>query len=132
MRRKNQESAENEARLQQAMAEYRKRQKARKKVSLQGIAREFTVGRQTLQNRLNGMQPRNKAHEESMNLSNAEERELVRWITTLTQRGYAPRYRTVQEMAENIRKQRVRGVNDDDIQLVEYENFGKDWVARFM
>lgn len=35
-------------------------------------------------------------------------------------------------MAENIRKQRVRGVNDDGIQLVEYEDFGKDWVARFM
>src|SRR5437764_3498678 len=35
-------------------------------------------------------------------------------------------------MAENIRKQCVCGVNDDDIQLVEYEDFGKDWVARFM
>jgi glutathione peroxidase-family protein len=61
------------------------------------------------------MQPRNKAHEESMNLSNVEETELEHWITTLTQCGYAPRYRTVQKMAENMRKQRVRGVNDDDI-----------------
>ena len=48
--RKNQESAETEARLQQAMAEYRKRQKAQKKVSLRGIAREFNISRQTLQN----------------------------------------------------------------------------------
>jgi hypothetical protein len=29
-------------------------------VSLRGIAQEFSVGRQTLQNQLNGMQPRNK------------------------------------------------------------------------
>ena len=35
-------------------------------------------------------------------------------------------------MVENIRKQRVRGVNDDGIQLVEYEEFGKDWLARVM
>ena len=39
-----------------------------------------------------------------MYLSNAEEKELAYWITTLTQHGYAPRYQTVQEMAENIRK----------------------------
>ena len=35
-------------------------------------------------------------------------------------------------MAENIRKQCICEVNDDGIQLVKYENFGKDWVACFM
>ena len=36
------------------------------------------------------------------------------------------------ELAEIIRNQRVVGVNDDDIELVHYDSFRKDWVARFM
>src|SRR5436309_8244565 len=59
--------------------------------------------------RLNGKPPRNKAHEQSMHLTNEEEKELVHWITMLTQRGYAPRYRTVRELAEIIRNRRVFG-----------------------
>ena len=67
-----------------------------------------------------------------MHLTIQEEKELVHWITTLTQRGYAPQYRTVRELAEIIRNRRVLGVNDDDIQLIHYDPFGKDWVAWFM
>ena len=96
---KNKESAEIEVRLQQAMGEYRKKKKTGKKESLRCVARDSNVNRQTLQNQLNGMQSRNKAQKHSMQLSDAEEKELVPWITTITQRGYAPRYHTVQEMA---------------------------------
>ena len=103
-RPKNLISADNEAQLQLAVAEYKKLQKKHKTVSIRRIAKNFNVPRQTLTDRLNGKPPRNKAHEQSMHLTNEEEKELVHWITTLTQRGYAPRYRTVQEMAENIRK----------------------------
>ena len=35
-------------------------------------------------------------------------------------------------MAELIRNRRVFGVNDETIQLVNYESFGRDWVSRFM
>ena len=41
--------------------------------------------------------------------------------------GYAPRYRTLRELAEIIRIRRVIRVNDEDIQLGQYEPFGKDW-----
>ena len=61
-----------------------------------------------------------------MHLTHQEEKELVHWVTTLTERGYAPRYRTVQGLAELIRNRRV---NDEDVQLVNYEEFGKDWVV---
>ena len=128
-RRKNPESAEKEARLQEAIVEYKKRvkqQKSASKVSINRLAKDFKVPRQTLTDRLNGKQARNKAHEETMNLSIHEEKELVHWITTLTQHGYAPRYRTVRELAEIIRNRRVLGVNDDDVQLVTYDTFGKD------
>jgi hypothetical protein len=131
-RRKNPETAENEARLQQAIAEYQKQQKKPPKVSLRRVAKEFNVPRQTLRDRLDGKLPRNKAHEQLMHLTNEEENELVHWITTLTPCGYAPHYRTVQELAEIIRNQRVVDVNNEDIQLVNYDEFGKDWVARFM
>ena len=67
-----------------------------------------------------------------MNLTIGEEKELVHWITTLTTRDYAPRYRTVRELIEMIRNRRVAGVNDNTIQLVNYEPFGRDWAARFM
>ena len=31
-----------------------------------------------------------------------------------------------------IRNRRVLDVNDEDVQLVNYDEFGKDWVSRFM
>src|SRR5436305_1136600 len=67
-----------------------------------------------------------------MNLTHNEEAELVHWITSLTMRGYSPRYTTVRELAEIIRNRRIIGINDDSVQLVTYDRFGKDWVARFM
>jgi helix-turn-helix, Psq domain len=93
-RPKNQESAKTEARLQQAIAAY-KQNKKNSKVSLRSVARDYNVPRQTLKDRLDGKQSRNKAQENTMQLTHPEEKELVRWITTLTERGYAPRYRTV-------------------------------------
>ena len=66
-----------------------------------------------------------------MHLTINEEKELVHWITTLTRCGYAPRYKTVRELAEIIRNERVRSINDE-VQLVNYDTFGKAWVSRFM
>ena len=130
-RPKNQESTKTEARLQQAITAY-KENKNNPKVSLQSVARDYDVPRQTLKDHLDRKQPRNKAQENTMQLTHAEEKELVRWITTLTECGYAPRYRTVRELAEIIRNRRVCGINDDSIQLVNYGKLSKDWVTRFM
>src|SRR6266516_29329 len=81
-RPKDPERAETEARLQQAIAAYRKQQKKSKKVSLRRIAKDFNIPRQSLQNRLDGKLPRNQAHEQLMHLTIEEEKELVHWITT--------------------------------------------------
>ena len=129
---KDPESIEKETRLEQAVAEYKRRQKTPNPATIRCIAKEFNVPRSSIQYRLNGILPRNKAQEPLMNLTNVEEMELIQWITTLTQCGYAPRYRIVRELAEIIGNQWVIGVNDEDIQLVKYEEFGKAWVARFM
>ena len=128
-RRKDPESAEKEARLQQAIAEYKKQQKKSReghKVSLRRVVKNFNVPHQTLKDRLDEKLPRNKAHEQSMHLTNEEEKELIHWITTLTQRGYALCYRIVPELTAIIRNRRVLSVNDEDVQLVNYDEFGKD------
>ena len=92
-RLKDPERAETEARLQQAIAEYKKRQKQvpkDSKSSLQRVVTDFNISRHTLKTRINGRFPRNKAHEELMHLTIQEERELAHWITTLIQHDYAP------------------------------------------
>jgi hypothetical protein len=79
-----------------------------------------------------GKLPGNQAHEQLMHLTKAEDKELVHWITTVTPCGYAPRYRTVRELAEIIRNRLVRSVNDENVQLVNYDEISRHWVARFM
>ena len=131
---KDSEHTETEARLQQAIAEYKKRQKKDpkdSKSSIRRVAKDFNVPHQTLSGRLNGRAARNQAHESLMHLTINEEKELVYWIITLTRRGYAPQYKTVRELAEIIRNERVRSINDE-VQLVNYDTFGKAWVSRFM
>ena len=95
---KDSEHAETKARLQQAIGEYKKRQKKNpndNKSSVRRVAKDFNIPRKTLKGRLKGRVAHNQAHESLMHLTINEEKELVHWITTLTQHGYAPRYRTV-------------------------------------
>jgi hypothetical protein len=131
-RAKDPERAETEARLQQAIAEYKKRQKKNpnenKSSIIRRVAKDFNIPRKTLEGRLKGCVAHNPAHESLMHLTINEEKELVHWITTLIQHGYAPRYTTIRELAEIIRNRPIRSVNGDDIQLVNYDTFGKDWV----
>jgi hypothetical protein len=90
-RSKDPESIEKEARLQQAVAEYQKRWNTSNPVYVRCIAKDFDVPRFSIQSRPKGVRPREKVQELLMNLTNIEEIELIHWITTLTQRGYAPR-----------------------------------------
>ena len=75
---------------------------------------------------------RNLAHERDQNLTHAAETELARWITRLKNSGYLPHYKTLREMAEEIRKRHPKPIDNDGMQLVEYDPIGKDWVRRFI
>ena len=86
----------------------------------------------TLHRRLHGAKPRNKAYEEKQNLTEVEENELARWITLCTVSGCAPIPEVVREMAEGIRRRRVKGVNELGMEFVSYEPIGKKWVGRFL
>ena len=119
---------EYEARLQEAITAVHKKQH-----TCNSAAIAFNVRRRTLYDRVNGnRKPRNKAHESDQLLTEAEEKELVRWITRLTATGYAPRHATLREMAEEIRKRRVKQINSDDMILIKYDGIGKHWIHRFL
>jgi hypothetical protein len=127
-RRKNPDAAVKEAKIQAAI----KGIESGLYQSAYHAHKELNITCSVLYARLNGTMARNKAHEDQQNLTHAEEKELLAWITQLTRRNYAPRHRMVLEMAEHIRKRRVRGVNDSDIELVHYDAIGDQWVSRFM
>ena len=97
-RRTNPSAIEKEARIQEAIIAVKS-----KKNTIYAAARAFNVPKPTLYDRINkNMQPRNLAHESDQNLTHAEEKELVRWITRLTISGYPPRYKTLREMAKEL------------------------------
>ena len=124
---KKQDLIDKEARLQEAMATV-----LSKKHTVTSAVLAFNVPRQTLYDRINMELLRNKAHGTGQLLSHAEGKGLVRWITRHTITGYSPRYQTLYEMAEGIRKRRVKNINEDGLQLVQYDDIGKQWVQRFL
>ena len=92
----------------------------------------FNVTRRTLYTRVNGnVKPCNQAHKSEQNLTHAEEKELVRWITLLTISGYPPRYETLRRLAEIIRDRRIK-TSDGEVPLKVYDKIGKEWVPRFL
>jgi len=100
--------------------------------SIGQAVRETGFPKTTLHRRLHGAKPRNKAQEERQNLTEVEEKELARWITLCTVSGRAPIPEVVREMAEGIRRRRVKGVNESGMEIVTYEPIGKRWVGRFL
>ena len=70
----------------------------------------FNVAKQTWYDQLGGKLPHAKAYEKNQILTNAEEKELVRWICRLTFTNYPPRPATLWEMAEEIKKRRFREI----------------------
>ena len=75
---------------------------------------------------------RNLTHEVDQNLIQSKEKKLVSWITYLTITDYPSQYQTLQEMAEEISKRCVKDINENDMQLIEYDNIGRDWVQYFL
>jgi hypothetical protein len=46
--------------------------------------------------------------------------------------GYPARPFMVRQMAEHIRRRRVRQINDQTIERIHYDEIGQRWVNRFM
>ena len=114
---------EKEVRLQEAVAAV-----LSGKHTGHSVAIAFNILHQTLYNQLKGKPSCNQAHEADQLFSHAKEKELVRWITCLTIAGHPPRHKTLYKLAQKIRKRHTSRINEDRMQLVEYDNIGKHWV----
>jgi DDE superfamily endonuclease/Tc5 transposase DNA-binding domain len=126
-RPKNKADGVNEARLQKAIAEV-----LDGKHTCYSAHIAFDVPCSTLYDRVKyGKKARNQAHEDAQNLTHAEEAELVRWITRLTICGYAPRYETLQRLAEIIKEGRVK-TDEGEVPIKVHDKIGKEWVSRFL
>src|SRR5438045_8970571 len=106
--------------------------KTNKYRSIRKAAIDFNVKRTTLNNQFNGRKSRRESHESLQNLSPAEEGELGRWISKLMATGFSPRHSLVREMSEAIRNRRLRAVNNENIELVEYHPFGRYRVRMYI
>jgi helix-turn-helix, Psq domain/Tc5 transposase DNA-binding domain len=129
-RPQNPNAAEKEARLQEAITAVLNGEH-----TCHSAAIVYNVPHRTLYDRVRGNQkPRNQAHECDQNLTHAEEKELVRWITLLTISGYPPRYETLRRLVEILRERRVKKTADDEseVPVIVYDQIGKDWVGRFL
>ena len=100
--------------------------------SITKTARAFNAPVSTVKHRVRGRQTRVKSHEKQQALTEAEESELLRWITQLTAIRYAPGFPQVRKIAEEIRQRRVREINDDGIERVYLPRLGQDWVTNFL
>ena len=61
-----------------------------------------------------------------------EESELTHWIIQLTAIGYAPEFGSVKEMVEEIRRQCVRQINDNEIECIYYPPLDRKWIKSFI
>ena len=90
-RPKSPNAIEKEARLQEAITTV-----LNKEYTCHTASIAFNVPRRIIYDHVKGNKKvRNQAHEREQNLTHAEEKELVRWITRLTMSGYPPRYATL-------------------------------------
>ena len=124
-RAKNPDTADKEARLQEAITAVQN-----KEHTCHSAAIAFNVPCRTLYGRVNeNRKACNQAHESDQVLTHVEEKELVRWITLLTITGYPPRYEILRRLAEILRE---RCFKENDVSLMIYDEIGQQWVQRFL
>ena len=100
--------------------------------SINSTAKYFNIAESTLRGRINGSKSQREGDAQRQHLTESEEKALVKWIQRISITRYPPRYSTVKDIAEEIRKRCINSVNDASIQRVEYPELGQQWVRRFL
>lgn len=109
---------EKDARVQAAVNAYRAKQ-------YESITKAAKAPLSTVKHRVRGRQTRGQSHENQQLLTPAEEDELTRWITQPTAIDYPPRFSLIREMTEELRRQRIRPINEDGIECIIYRPIAK-------
>ena len=99
--------------------------------SVREAARITGIPKTTIGARLKGRPTRRKGQEANQKLAHAEEDEVARQVRIATVAGKLLQPAVVKQIAEGVRKRRVKGVNENGAVLVEYEPLGVHWLRRF-
>ena len=75
-------------------------------LSYRQVATIYNISRATLQRRMNGKHARRDVRANNTRLTELEEKTLIRYILDLDARGFAPRLRDVEDMANVIAESR--------------------------
>jgi hypothetical protein len=98
-------------------------------------AKALGLNKNTVLKRVSGGSTRSQARQQQQKLSYAQENVLLKWIKELTISGYSPGHRLLKEIAEDIRANRSRDLDDASPLLFEFHPhlpLGQDWVPRFI
>ena len=128
VRSRNQKAIRSEARVKEALNQA----KGKKRITGYRAAKNTGASMATVYRRLKGGKSRAEAREAQQLLHNFEEKALTTWITMMAATGNPVSQACVKEMAEDIRKQRLMGVNDESLTLIEYSPIGQSWVQQFL
>ena len=126
-RPKKSDSHEKEVRIQKTIQEFQEGD-----ISLTEVAWKHGVGHQTVKDRLDGKLPRYLAQEKTMHLRNAEQKELIQWMTSLTATGYASCHAILREMAEYLHFQCISNDISISIEFDPLQCIGNSWIPRFL
>ena len=117
---------DNEKRIQEALDGLRKGQYS----SVRAAAKAHDVSHATLNRRTNGGKSIAESREGQQNLSIAEEKALLRWITQMTAAGHPVRHGYIREMAHHILISRYHDSTTSGPSFLPY--IGDTWVQRFL
>ena len=117
---------DNEKRIQEALDALRKGQYS----SVRAAATAYGLSHTTLNRRTNGGKSIAESREGQQNLSIAEEKALLRWITQMTAAGHPVRHGYIREMAHHILISRQRDSTTSGPSFHPY--IGDTWVQRFL
>ena len=99
-----------EEKIQHALEE-----RDREGTSFQDLAIEFGVPCSTLNDRVRGGKPRQKAHEEEQTLTPAIEDALARWAQKMDDHGFPPRLDIFKAMAQELAVQTAEQTGDSTL-----------------
>jgi hypothetical protein len=116
VRSRSQKAIQSEARVKDALNQT----KGKNRKTGYQAAKTLVHSTSTVYRRLNGGKSRAEARESQQLLHDYEEKALVVWITMMAAIGNPVSQAFVREMTEDIRKQRLIGINDESMTLIEY------------
>jgi hypothetical protein len=131
VRRKSQTAAQCDIRVNEAILGI---QSGKYKSSYEA-AKQLGLSKTTVTRRFNGGLTRTQARQTQQLLSPAQEDVLYKWIKQLTISGYSPGHKLLKEIAEEVRANRSRSLDDASLEPLTpqpYLPLGQDWVPRFI